>query len=106
MLAQTRRSFLRLKRQTKAVLKYQIVESINDKSVPSFYLFSFFLFPLFYKQVVFVGPFEHHSNILPWKETGAKVTFFSPNTVILLAKLNFAHQGEPGPSSRPLPEKM
>ncbi|KAK7474251.1 hypothetical protein BaRGS_00034494, partial [Batillaria attramentaria] len=23
--------------------------------------------------VVFVGPFEHHSNILPWKETGAVV---------------------------------
>ncbi|EDO26022.1 predicted protein, partial [Nematostella vectensis] len=22
--------------------------------------------------VVFVGPFEHHSNILPWKESGAK----------------------------------
>ncbi|XP_077996843.1 uncharacterized protein LOC144450147 [Glandiceps talaboti] len=25
------------------------------------------------KTVVFVGPFEHHSNILPWKESGAKV---------------------------------
>ncbi|XP_066027051.1 probable cysteine desulfurase isoform X1 [Pocillopora verrucosa] len=25
------------------------------------------------KTVVFVGPFEHHSNILPWKETGAKI---------------------------------
>lgn len=23
--------------------------------------------------VVFVGPFEHHSNILPWKETGAEI---------------------------------
>ena len=23
--------------------------------------------------VVFMGPFEHHSNILPWKETGAKI---------------------------------
>ena len=23
--------------------------------------------------VVIVGPFEHHSNILPWKETGAEV---------------------------------
>ena len=23
--------------------------------------------------VVLVGPFEHHSNILPWKESGAKV---------------------------------
>ncbi|KAJ8036031.1 Cysteine desulfurase 1, chloroplastic [Holothuria leucospilota] len=23
--------------------------------------------------VVFVGPFEHHSNILPWKETGATI---------------------------------
>ena len=24
-------------------------------------------------QVVFVGPYEHHSNMLPWKVTGAKV---------------------------------
>ncbi len=23
--------------------------------------------------VVFVGPFEHHSNLLPWRETGARV---------------------------------
>eukprot|EP00057_Strongylocentrotus_purpuratus_P003629 XP_003727027.1 PREDICTED: uncharacterized protein LOC100889512 [Strongylocentrotus purpuratus] len=25
------------------------------------------------KAVVFIGPYEHHSNILPWKESGAKV---------------------------------
>ncbi|KAK3737053.1 hypothetical protein QZH41_016676, partial [Actinostola sp. cb2023] len=25
------------------------------------------------RTVVFVGPFEHHSNILPWKEAGAQV---------------------------------
>ncbi|XP_071497944.1 probable cysteine desulfurase [Diadema antillarum] len=25
------------------------------------------------KTVVFVGPYEHHSNILPWKESGAKI---------------------------------
>ncbi|XP_074619620.1 uncharacterized protein LOC141878556 [Acropora palmata] len=25
--------------------------------------------------VVFVGPFEHHSNLLPWKEIGAKVVW-------------------------------
>ena len=24
-------------------------------------------------QVVFVGPFEHHSNLLPWRELGATV---------------------------------
>ena len=24
-------------------------------------------------QVVLIGPYEHHSNILPWKESGAKV---------------------------------
>ena len=24
--------------------------------------------------VVFVGPCEHHSNLLPWREKGAKVT--------------------------------
>ncbi|CAH3199388.1 unnamed protein product, partial [Porites evermanni] len=23
--------------------------------------------------VVLVGPFEHHSNLLPWKELGAEV---------------------------------
>nr|XP_054752069.1 probable cysteine desulfurase [Lytechinus pictus] len=25
------------------------------------------------KAVVFIGPYEHHSNILPWKESGAKI---------------------------------
>jgi selenocysteine lyase/cysteine desulfurase len=25
------------------------------------------------KPVVFVGPFNHHSNILPWRESGAKI---------------------------------
>lgn len=25
------------------------------------------------KPVVFIGPFEHHSNILPWRESGCKV---------------------------------
>ncbi|KAJ6644319.1 Trans-1,2-dihydrobenzene-1,2-diol dehydrogenase [Pseudolycoriella hygida] len=30
--------------------------------------------------VVFVGPYEHHSNILPWKEMSAKVIFI-PETV-------------------------
>ena len=29
----------------------------------------FFIF-----QVVFVSPFEHHSNLLPWKEIGAEVS--------------------------------
>lgn len=24
-------------------------------------------------QVVLIGPYEHHSNILPWKESGATV---------------------------------
>uniref|UniRef100_A0A7S1KL75 Aminotransferase class V domain-containing protein n=1 Tax=Percolomonas cosmopolitus TaxID=63605 RepID=A0A7S1KL75_9EUKA len=26
-------------------------------------------------KVVFVGPYEHHSNILPWRECGAKIVF-------------------------------
>jgi len=26
------------------------------------------------KPIVFVGPHEHHSNILPWKDAGAKVS--------------------------------
>ncbi len=25
------------------------------------------------KLIVFVGPFEHHSNILPWREAASKV---------------------------------
>lgn len=25
-------------------------------------------------QGIIIGPYEHHSNILPWKETGAKVS--------------------------------
>ena len=25
-------------------------------------------------QVVFVSPFEHHSNLLPWREMGAEVS--------------------------------
>ena len=27
----------------------------------------------FFGQVVIIGPFEHHSNILPWRESGVKV---------------------------------
>lgn len=26
-----------------------------------------------WNQIVFVGPFEHHSNLLPWRELGAEV---------------------------------
>ncbi|KAG4069437.1 hypothetical protein HA402_001736 [Bradysia odoriphaga] len=43
---------------TKAIHKLVNVLSINNQ-------------PL----VVFVGPYEHHSNILPWKEKNAKVIF-------------------------------
>ncbi|XP_041459673.1 uncharacterized protein LOC121411175 [Lytechinus variegatus] len=32
------------------------------------------------KTVVFVGPYEHHSNLLPWKETGAKVIRIRDNS--------------------------
>ena len=28
---------------------------------------------VFLFEVVFVGPYEHHSNLLPWKEMGATV---------------------------------
>ena len=27
------------------------------------------------KPVVFSGPFEHHSNLLPWRDIGAKVFY-------------------------------
>ena len=30
--------------------------------------------------VVIVGPFEHHSNLLPWRETGARVLRVNENT--------------------------
>ena len=30
-------------------------------------------------QVVFVGPFEHHSNLLPWREIGATVIWIKEN---------------------------
>lgn len=31
------------------------------------------------RPVVFVGPFEHHSNLLPWRESGAKVVIIPEN---------------------------
>ncbi|KAM7426256.1 hypothetical protein ABFA07_022429 [Porites harrisoni] len=31
------------------------------------------------KNVVFIGPFEHHSNILPWRETGIKIERINDN---------------------------
>lgn len=36
---------------------------------------------LFYMSspVVFVGPFEHHSNLLPWRESCAEVVVVSEN---------------------------
>ena len=30
-------------------------------------------------QIVFVGPFEHHSNLLPWREAGATVILIKEN---------------------------
>ena len=30
-------------------------------------------------QVVLIGPYEHHSNILPWKESGATVYTIKQN---------------------------
>lgn len=41
---------------TRAIHKLVNVLAINNQSL-----------------VVFVGPYEHHSNILPWKEKNAKV---------------------------------
>lgn len=32
---------------------------------------------LFVMQVVFVSPFEHHSNLLPWREIGAEAGAYS-----------------------------
>jgi selenocysteine lyase/cysteine desulfurase len=28
------------------------------------------------KTVIFISAFEHHSNILPWKQTGIEVNIF------------------------------
>eukprot|EP00118_Oscarella_pearsei_P017421 m.172220 g.172220 ORF g.172220 m.172220 type:complete len:899 (+) comp39084_c0_seq8:2372-5068(+) len=33
------------------------------------------------KPVVFVGPFEHHSNLLPWRETGADIVHIDEDNV-------------------------
>ncbi len=30
-------------------------------------------------QIVFIGPYEHHSNLLPWKEAGATVVLIREN---------------------------
>ena len=33
-----------------------------------------------FRAVVFIGPFEHHSNILPWRESCADVVQIAENT--------------------------
>jgi len=44
--------------------------------------------------VVFIGPYEHHSNILPWRETGAKIVIIpeaaegGPDLGVLQQKLD------------------
>ncbi|XP_015764731.1 PREDICTED: uncharacterized protein LOC107343660 [Acropora digitifera] len=38
--------------------------------------------------VVFVGPFEHHSNLLPWKEIGAKVVWIKQD---LTGQVDLSH---------------
>ena len=35
------------------------------------------------RPVVFVGPFEHHSNLLPWRESAAEVVGIKPGWVRL-----------------------
>ena len=42
---------------------------------------------LFLFQVVFVGPFEHHSNILPWKETGTRVNYNNGKNYMIIERL-------------------
>ncbi|MFK5980498.1 MAG: aminotransferase class V-fold PLP-dependent enzyme [Rhizobiaceae bacterium] len=50
--------------------------------------------------VVLVGPYEHHSNILPWRESGAEVVDIpegeggGPDLEVLESKLKF-YQGRP-----------
>lgn len=50
--------------------------------------------------VVFIGPYEHHSNILPWRESGAEVVIIDeaeeggPDLEMLEAEL-LKHQGNP-----------
>jgi len=36
------------------------------------------------ESVIFMGPYEHHSNILPWKETGARIVRIHENSKGLL----------------------
>ncbi len=35
------------------------------------------------EMVVFISTFEHHSNILPWKETGVEVKFSLRNFLLI-----------------------
>jgi selenocysteine lyase/cysteine desulfurase len=35
------------------------------------------------KMVVFISTFEHHSNILPWKETGIEVKYSFRNFILI-----------------------
>jgi len=50
------------------------------------------------KPLILIGPYEHHSNILPWRESGAEVMEIpeaemgGPDLVVLEAALS-AHQG-------------
>jgi selenocysteine lyase/cysteine desulfurase len=33
------------------------------------------------RPVVFIGPYEHHSNLIPWRETGCEIVMIPENTV-------------------------
>ncbi len=52
------------------------------------------------RPTVFIGPYEHHSNILPWRESGAKVVEISedpdggPDLLVLKREL-MAHKDRP-----------
>jgi len=38
------------------------------------------------KTVIFISAFEHHSNILPWKETGIEVNFNKKSSLQIIQK--------------------
>ncbi|KAL3661679.1 hypothetical protein V7S43_013438 [Phytophthora oleae] len=40
--------------------------------------------PVDHRPVVFVGPFEHHSNLLPWRESSAEVVTIPENALGLM----------------------
>ncbi len=47
------------------------------------------------KTMVLVGPFEHHSNILPWRESGARVSTCLAKVTLFVGRQPSGSHGTP-----------